>query len=167
MRAQLARCLLRQGQASRGIAQLEEALTRLQAIGDDSNYVANVRLWLGRARLARGEIEDAEAQITQAVTYYRRTREEGHPARAEAECEFAEVLAAKGRRVVPRRLRTRPWPIVSRNPRHHYRDRGDQSSLMPSLDCATFAQERDCLDRCPHSSRSELREQAQPHRPFL
>ncbi len=99
MRAQLARCLLRQQRVAEGTALLRHAIGRLQTIkGADPAYLANARLWLGRALLESGHADQAEVHIVPAVAFYRRTRDAGHPARAEADCELAHVLAARGRR---------------------------------------------------------------------
>jgi tetratricopeptide (TPR) repeat protein len=112
MGAQLARCVLREGQSSRAVFLLEQALTRLQPIADNPSYIPNVRLWLGRARFERGELDEAETQIAEAVAYYRRTREGDHPVLAEAECDLAQVLATKGRRDEALALVTKCVPRV-------------------------------------------------------
>lgn len=105
MRAQLARCLLRAGRAADGMALLEPAIAALDTLGPDATmYTANSRLWLARALLARGDLERAQQLATAAVDQYRRTRREEHPARAEAECDLAEILAARGRRAEARAL---------------------------------------------------------------
>jgi serine/threonine-protein kinase len=98
MRAQLARCLIRGGRADAGIAMLAKAVEELGKAGDEAaDYQANARLWLGTAMAENGDLERAEAHVRAAVEQKRRTRTPGHPARAEAECELAQVLAAGGR----------------------------------------------------------------------
>lgn len=98
MRAQLARCYLRGGRTIEGIALLTEAVGALEEVGDDTNrYAANAKIWLATAYLENQEAERAEPLAASAVEYYRRTTEASHPARAEAECELAQVLAARGR----------------------------------------------------------------------
>jgi serine/threonine-protein kinase len=98
MRAQLARCVVRDGRIDEGIALLEPTILSLAGMGAaTADYTANARVWLGRALLDAGRLERALALAEAAVDHYRRSRSPEHPARAEAECHLAEVLAARGR----------------------------------------------------------------------
>jgi hypothetical protein len=98
MRAQLARCLIRDGRVGEGIALLEPAISELEGMSTDAeDYTANARVWLARALLDTGMAERAQALAESAVSHYRASREAGHPARAEAECQLAEALARRGR----------------------------------------------------------------------
>jgi serine/threonine-protein kinase len=98
MRAQLARCFVRSGRLREGIAMLETALEDLAKHGEQAlDYQANTRLWLGTALLEAGEEARAESHVLAAAEHQRRTRSPAHPARAEAECELAHVLAHRGR----------------------------------------------------------------------
>jgi tetratricopeptide (TPR) repeat protein len=98
VRAQLARCVLRAGRTDEGIRQLSSAVDELHREGAEAaDYHASVQLWLGTALLEAGQVERAVPLVTTAVEHKRRTRSPDHPARAEAECELAHVLAARHR----------------------------------------------------------------------
>ena len=97
MKAQLARCLLRNERLDEAIRILQPAIEALDGFGAEAaTYAANARLWLGRALIESGRLDRADQLTTAAVDHYRRCRDAEHPARAEAECELAQVLAARG-----------------------------------------------------------------------
>jgi tetratricopeptide (TPR) repeat protein len=89
--------VLLQGRGDEGRALLTTAVTQLQAVGkDEQSNLSTARIWLGRVLLDQGRLDDAEAQLAAAADYLRRFRE-GHPSRAEADCELARLFAARGR----------------------------------------------------------------------
>jgi serine/threonine-protein kinase len=95
-KAQLGRCVVRAGRLDEGIAILSSTAEELGDAGEEaSDYYANVRQWLGTALLEKGDVERAEALVRAAVAYHARERQPDHPVRAEAECELAQVLAAR------------------------------------------------------------------------
>jgi hypothetical protein len=97
MRAQLARCLLRDGATDEAVRLLEGARLVLDAAGADAaDYSANARLWLGTALWSKGERSRAGALVRSAVEHQRARRPATHPTRVEAECELAHVLEAEG-----------------------------------------------------------------------
>jgi serine/threonine-protein kinase len=113
-RAQLARCLMRGGRADEGRETLARALEELlERTPKPEGYVANARLWLGTAFLDVGDVDRAEPLLAAAVDYHRRFRRPDHPARAEAECELAHALAARGRSGEALALAERCAPVIA------------------------------------------------------
>ena len=98
MRAQLARCLIAQQRFDEAIGLLNAAVDRLQAIGDAQTYLANARLWLGRALLESGRADRAAPYVVAAMEQIPRTGRRDDPVWTEAECELAHVRTAQGRR---------------------------------------------------------------------
>jgi tetratricopeptide (TPR) repeat protein len=145
MRAQLARCLIRDGRVAAGIALLEPAISALERMDPGApDYTANARLWLARALLETGDAGRAQALAESAVTHYRTARAAGHPARAEAECQLAEALARRGRPEEARALleacvpaieqygQMEPWRRESaRQLRDRFRARPVEASAAP------------------------------------
>jgi Tetratricopeptide repeat len=70
---------------------------QLQAADKDAqSNLPTARLWLGSVLLDQGRVDEAEVHVTAAAEHFRSLRE-GHPARAEADCELARLFAVRGR----------------------------------------------------------------------
>ena len=170
MRAQLARFSMSEGRHAEAVAILKAAVEQLEAVdGHGGLLFANVRLWLGRALVETGRAEQALPYVTAAVQYLRRTRVEGHPMRAEADCELAVVQAARGRldeaftlakSCVPRIATYRPGGAVARGKRAAAADATYRRPLSQQLTLVAPPRKRASfpltLTLSPHAGRGDL-----------